>query len=103
MRREARCCLRGRLGEASNPGPPRLRIAGVVASPGEVTSTVPASVGALEARGRGYVAIDSDTESVGSAGRRSHDSLEDALEMNLEPVGEVGPEVDGVMCCQWPR
>ena len=31
---------------------PRLRIAGVVASPGEVPSTVPASAGALEAMER---------------------------------------------------
>ena len=38
--------------------------------------------------------MDSGTESVGSAGRRSHHSLEDALEMDLEPVGEVGPDVE---------
>ena len=38
--------------------------------------------------------MDSDTESVGTAGRRSHHSLEDALEMDLEPVGEDGREVD---------
>ena len=38
--------------------------------------------------------MDSDTESAGSAGRRSHHSLEDALEIDLAPVGEVGPEID---------
>ena len=46
---------------------------------------------------RGHVAAkDSDAESVVSAGRRSHHSFEDALEMDLEatPVGEVGSELD---------
>ena len=38
--------------------------------------------------------MDSDTESVGSAGRRPHHSLEDALEMDVEPVGEGGPGLD---------
>ena len=38
--------------------------------------------------------MDSDTESVGSAGHRSPHSLEDALQMDLEPVGEVGPDVE---------
>ena len=38
--------------------------------------------------------MDSDTESVGTADHRSHHSLEDALEMDLEPVGEDGREVD---------
>ena len=77
-----------RIGEASHPGPPKLRIIG--ASQGEVPSTVPASDGALEA-------MDSDTESVRSV-VRSHHSLEGAFEMDLDAVeSEVGLAVnDGV-------
>ena len=62
----------------------------------EVPPTVPASIGALEAMERGRViAMDSDTESVGS-GHRSHHSFEDALAMDLDatPVCEVGSAVD---------
>ena len=96
MRRRARCGLRGVwIGEASHPGPPKLRIVG--ASQGEVPSTVPASDGALEAMDRGrVVAMDSDTESLRS-GVRSHHSLEDAFEMDLNavPESEVGSAVDG--------
>ena len=65
MRREARYGLRGvRIGEASHPGPPKLRIVGADASLGEVPPTVPASAGALDVMDRGRVmAMDSDIES----------------------------------------
>ena len=84
------------MGEASHPGPPKLRIVGVDASQGEVPPTVPASDGALDAMDRGrVVAMDSDTESVRS-GVPSHHSFEDVCEMELEavPNGEVGSGVD---------
>ena len=46
--------LRGvRIGEASHPGPPKLRIVGADGSLGEVLPTVPASAGALDAMDRG--------------------------------------------------
>ena len=48
--------LRGvRVGEASHPGPPRLRISGGDEGQHEVLSTVPASDGALGALDRGRV------------------------------------------------
>ena len=66
VKREAKYRLRGvRLGEASQSGPPKLRIFGGDESQ-EIPSTVPASDGALGALDRGRViAMSSDTESLG--------------------------------------
>ena len=73
VRREARYGLRGvRIGEASRPNLPKLRIVGADASLGEVPPTVPASAWALDAMDRGrVVAMDSDTESLVSGVRSS--------------------------------
>ena len=92
MIRNSRYGLRAvRVGEASHPGPPRLRLVG---TPSELPTTVPASSGDVRrAHGRFEVqAMDDDTDSVASAV-----SFEEGFERDLGPptaatlVEEVEP------------